>query len=202
MRWDFAPSRLKGQSWGGPAGAAGWRLCDPGGSGVPGLRTESGIHRQFGRQCGLKHKAEAIKPRWCERPTRNPRITPVRDHQPATKSAVDLRKGSLSAGDIDNRIKELHDDMQIGQTSCSNFWANTFRVGVDGSGSCADAGDAHPPGTDSMGPGTDLDLARTFPEGTQVIRLAASHRAAPAPILSRSEQLCSSRSLSLRASTG
>ena len=31
-------------------------------------------------------------------------------------------------GDVENRIKELHDGMQIGRTSCSNFWANTFRV--------------------------------------------------------------------------
>jgi hypothetical protein len=33
-----------------------------------------------------------------------------------------------SRGDIENRIKELHEGMQIGRTSCSNFWANTFRV--------------------------------------------------------------------------
>jgi hypothetical protein len=31
-------------------------------------------------------------------------------------------------GDVENRIKELHDGMQIGRTSCTNFWANTFRV--------------------------------------------------------------------------
>jgi hypothetical protein len=31
-------------------------------------------------------------------------------------------------GDIENRIKELHYGMQIDRTSCSNFWANTFRV--------------------------------------------------------------------------
>jgi hypothetical protein len=31
-------------------------------------------------------------------------------------------------GDVENRLKELHDGMQIGRTSCSNFWANTFRV--------------------------------------------------------------------------
>ena len=31
-------------------------------------------------------------------------------------------------GDVENRIKELHDGMQIGRTSCSNFLANTFRV--------------------------------------------------------------------------
>jgi len=29
-------------------------------------------------------------------------------------------------GDVENRIKELHDGMQIGRTSCSNFLANTF----------------------------------------------------------------------------
>jgi len=31
-------------------------------------------------------------------------------------------------GDIENRIKELHDGLQIGRTSCSRFWANQFRV--------------------------------------------------------------------------
>jgi len=25
-------------------------------------------------------------------------------------------------GDVENRIKELHDGMQIGRTSCSTFW--------------------------------------------------------------------------------
>jgi hypothetical protein len=30
-------------------------------------------------------------------------------------------------GDIENRIKELH-DLQIDRTSCSDFWANQFRV--------------------------------------------------------------------------
>jgi hypothetical protein len=31
-------------------------------------------------------------------------------------------------GDIENRIKELHDDLAIGRTSCSRFWANQLRV--------------------------------------------------------------------------
>jgi len=31
-------------------------------------------------------------------------------------------------GDIENRIKELHDGLQIGRTSCTSFWANQFRV--------------------------------------------------------------------------
>jgi hypothetical protein len=31
-------------------------------------------------------------------------------------------------GDIENRIKERHDGLQIGRTSCCRFWANQFRV--------------------------------------------------------------------------
>ena len=31
-------------------------------------------------------------------------------------------------GDIENRIKELHDGLQIGRTSCHRFWANQLRV--------------------------------------------------------------------------
>jgi hypothetical protein len=31
-------------------------------------------------------------------------------------------------GDIENRIKELHEDLAIGRTSCSRFWANQLRV--------------------------------------------------------------------------
>jgi hypothetical protein len=52
----------------------------------------------------------------------------LRGHQPKTESAVDLRAGYCQRGDVENRIKELHDGMQIGRTSCSNFLANTFRV--------------------------------------------------------------------------
>ena len=31
-------------------------------------------------------------------------------------------------GDIENRIKELLDGLQLGRTSCSRFWANQLRV--------------------------------------------------------------------------
>jgi hypothetical protein len=31
-------------------------------------------------------------------------------------------------GDIENRIKELHEGLQIDRTSCTGFWANQFRV--------------------------------------------------------------------------
>ena len=31
-------------------------------------------------------------------------------------------------GDVENRIKELHEGVGIGRTSCTDFWANQFRV--------------------------------------------------------------------------
>ena len=31
-------------------------------------------------------------------------------------------------GDVENRIKELHDGLQVGRTSCTRFWANQLRV--------------------------------------------------------------------------
>jgi hypothetical protein len=31
-------------------------------------------------------------------------------------------------GDIENRVKELHYGLEIGRTSCTDFWANQFRV--------------------------------------------------------------------------
>jgi hypothetical protein len=36
-------------------------------------------------------------------------------------------QGYCRRGEIENRIKELH-DLQIDRTSCSDFWANQFRV--------------------------------------------------------------------------
>jgi hypothetical protein len=29
---------------------------------------------------------------------------------------------------VENRLKELHDGLALGRTSCSRFWANQFRV--------------------------------------------------------------------------
>jgi hypothetical protein len=37
-------------------------------------------------------------------------------------------KAYCQRGDIENRIKELHEGVQIDRTSCSSFWANQFRV--------------------------------------------------------------------------
>jgi len=35
-------------------------------------------------------------------------------------------------GDSENRIKELHHDLEIDRTSCSSFWANQFRILLTG----------------------------------------------------------------------
>ena len=70
-------------------------------------------------------KAEVVR-----LPGREPRDNAaLRDHESATAPRFDLRAGVLCArGDIENRIKELHDGLQIGRTSCCRFWANQLRV--------------------------------------------------------------------------
>jgi hypothetical protein len=40
----------------------------------------------------------------------------------------DSARVSCARGDIENRIKELHDGLQIGRTSCCRFWVNQLRV--------------------------------------------------------------------------
>ena len=46
-----------------------------------------------------------------------------------------LRTGHCQRGEIENRIKELH-DLQIDRTSCSDFWANQFRVLLTAAATC------------------------------------------------------------------
>jgi len=58
------------------------------------------------------------------------------------------QKVLLSTGDVENRIKELHDGMQIGRTSCSNFWPTPSGLMLTAARVCADAGDAPAPGQD------------------------------------------------------
>ena len=48
-------------------------------------------------------------------------------------------------GDIENRIKELHDGLQIGRTSCCRFWANQLRV-------CARRSESRPVGRSESRP--------------------------------------------------
>ena len=57
-------------------------------------------------------------------PRCNPRfvVTNLRE-APATVYAVYGHRGDMA-----NRLKELHDGLALGRTSCSRFWANQFRV--------------------------------------------------------------------------
>lgn len=57
-------------------------------------------------------------------PRCNPRfvVTNLRE-APAAVYAVYCQRG-----DMENRLKELHDGLALGRTSCSQFWANQFRV--------------------------------------------------------------------------
>ncbi|MGH7752230.1 MAG: IS1380 family transposase, partial [Gemmatimonadales bacterium] len=57
-------------------------------------------------------------------PKCNPRfvVTNLRE-TPATVYAIYCRRG-----DVENRLKELHDGVALDRTSCSRFWANQFRV--------------------------------------------------------------------------
>ena len=78
------------------------------------VETTSHLQSRGGARCGQGSEGQSA----------------LRDHQLETESAVDLRAGFVycQRGDVENRIKELHDGMQIGRTSCSSFLANTFRV--------------------------------------------------------------------------
>jgi len=57
-------------------------------------------------------------------PKCNPRfvVTNLRE-TPATVYTLYCQRG-----DVENRLKELHDGLALGRTSCSQFWANQFRV--------------------------------------------------------------------------
>ena len=70
------------------------------------------------------YKAEVVRAANKE-PKDNPRFVVTNQRQ---SPQWIYEKVYCQRGDVENRIKELHDGMQIGRTSCSNFWANTFRV--------------------------------------------------------------------------
>ena len=58
-------------------------------------------------------------------PRDNPRIVITNlQHGPARL----YREIYCARGDSENRLKELHHDLAIGRTSCSQFWANQLRV--------------------------------------------------------------------------
>jgi len=69
-------------------------------------------------------KAEVVRQTGKD-PKDNPRfvITNLRQSPPWI-----YEQGYCPRGDIENRIKELHEGLEIGRTSCTSFWANPFRV--------------------------------------------------------------------------
>jgi len=87
-------------------------------------------------------------------------------------------------GDVENRIKELHDGMQIGRTSCSDFLANTFRVLLTAAYVLMQEMRLHLSPT-RHAPGASIDLARAFSKTrSPSYRHGASHRAALAASVS------------------
>ena len=80
--------------------------------------------RTWGRKRRVIIKAEVVRLDGRE-PRDNPRcvITNLRQTPRFVYERV-----YCARGDIENRIKELHDGLQIGRTSCCRFWANQLRV--------------------------------------------------------------------------
>ena len=74
-----------------------------------------------------KHNSGGVSLEAVARPASDPhpksRVTVVRQTPRFIYEKVDCGRG-----DIENRIKELHDGLQIDRTSCSKFWANQLRV--------------------------------------------------------------------------
>ena len=69
-------------------------------------------------------KAEVVR-----LPGRDPRDNPrfvVTNLRPSSRFVYE--QVYCARGDIENRIKELHDGLQLGRTSCGRFWANQLRV--------------------------------------------------------------------------
>ena len=56
------------------------------------------------------------------------RQSTVRHHETPESPRFVYEQVYCARGDMENRIKELHDGLQIGRTSCCRFWANQLRV--------------------------------------------------------------------------
>jgi hypothetical protein len=70
------------------------------------------------------YKAEVVRAKGKE-PKDNPRFVVTNMKQSPQWLYEDVY---CQRGDLENRIKELHYGMEIGRTSCTDFWANQFRV--------------------------------------------------------------------------
>jgi hypothetical protein len=80
--------------------------------------------RTWGHARRVLIKAEVVR-----LPGRDPRDNPrfvVTNLRPSPRFLYE--HVYCARGDIENRIKELHDGLHIGRTSCGRFWANQLRV--------------------------------------------------------------------------
>jgi hypothetical protein len=68
-------------------------------------------------------KAEVVR-----LPGREPRCNPRFVVTTLGDSPTTVYATYCQRGDVENRLKELHDGLALGRTSCSQFWANQFRV--------------------------------------------------------------------------
>ena len=80
--------------------------------------------KSWGKKRRIIYKAEVVRHGEHE-PKDNPRfvVTNMKQSPQWLYEEVYCQRG-----DIENRIKELHDGLEIGRTSCTDFWANQFRV--------------------------------------------------------------------------
>jgi hypothetical protein len=80
--------------------------------------------KSWGKKRRIIYKAEVVRHGERE-PKNNPRfvVTNMKQSPQWLYEEVYCQRG-----DIENRIKELHDGLEIGRTSCTDFWANQFRV--------------------------------------------------------------------------
>jgi hypothetical protein len=80
--------------------------------------------KEWSRQRRVIFKAEVVRNPDKE-PKDNPRFVVTNQKQ---NPRWIYERFYCQRGDIENRIKELHHGLEIDRTSCSNFWANQFRV--------------------------------------------------------------------------
>ena len=120
------------------------------------------------------YKAEVVRAKGKE-PKDNPRfvVTNMKQSPQWLYEEVYCQRG-----DLENRIKELHYGMEIGRTSCTNFWANQFRVLMTAAAYVL-MQELRSPGPYGFCPGASLNLAGAFSENrSSSDRHGASHRAA------------------------
>jgi len=81
-------------------------------------------HKSWPWERRVIYKAEVVRAEGKE-PKENPRfvVTNMKQSPQWIYEEVYCQRG-----DLENRIKELHYGMEMGRTSCTNFWANQFRV--------------------------------------------------------------------------